>query len=221
MASVAYDTQVNTRPVRRGAVAGALGVCLASAIVASCDADLNVLNPDRHREIRGVIGPSEGGGEACVGLMGDDGTWYNTLWPEGWRVVPAPAEIIAPDGSTFAVAGDTVVVDGQLSTEGKGPCPGTPLEVESARRTGAVDAARSVPETTESATVRWRGCDRPSAPVASRQTVAGPPDVRVSGAIGAPSPGASCPASLQATGVFYPPSRSAAGPRPSRCRDQQ
>jgi len=105
-------------------------------LIAACGGSLDFLNPDRHREVRGVIGPSIGGGEACVGLMGDDGTWHNTLWPEGWRVVPAPAQILAPDGRTFAEAGDTVVVDGQLSAEGQGPCPGTPLEVESARRTG-------------------------------------------------------------------------------------
>ena len=51
----------------------------------------------------------EGG---CAYLEADDGTRYEVIYPEGWRVQASPLQLTDPDGSVVATGGETITVAG-------------------------------------------------------------------------------------------------------------
>jgi hypothetical protein len=51
----------------------------------------------------------EGG---CAYLQSADGKKYQVIYPEGWQLNKNPLELVAPDGSVHAKAGDTVSIKG-------------------------------------------------------------------------------------------------------------
>ena len=59
----------------------------------------------------GMLGSDaiEGG---CAYLQAPDGRKYQVLYPDGWELRMSPLELIAPDGTVVARAGDEVTVRG-------------------------------------------------------------------------------------------------------------
>ena len=59
----------------------------------------------------GVLGSDaiEGG---CAYLQAPDGGKYEVLYPDGWELRMSPLELVAPDGTVVARAGDEVTVRG-------------------------------------------------------------------------------------------------------------
>jgi hypothetical protein len=51
----------------------------------------------------------EGG---CAYLQAPDGGKYEVIYPDGWELRLAPLELVAPDGTVVARAGDEVTVRG-------------------------------------------------------------------------------------------------------------
>ena len=60
---------------------------------------------------RGILGADaiEGG---CTYLQTADGQRYELIPPDGWELRKGAAELVAPDGSVVARAGDAVTVTG-------------------------------------------------------------------------------------------------------------
>ena len=63
-------------------------------------------------ELRGTLGfdDIEGG---CAYLLADDGTRYEVIYPDGWKLQRAPLQLVSPDGEVVARAGDEVAVRGR------------------------------------------------------------------------------------------------------------
>lgn len=59
----------------------------------------------------GVLGSDaiEGG---CAYLQAPDGGKYEVIYPDGWELRRSPLELVAPDGTVVARAGDEVTVRG-------------------------------------------------------------------------------------------------------------
>ena len=59
----------------------------------------------------GVLGSDaiEGG---CAYLQAPDGGKYEVIYPDGWELRMSPLELVAPDGTVVARAGDEVTVRG-------------------------------------------------------------------------------------------------------------
>jgi hypothetical protein len=66
--------------------------------------------------LSGVLGADtvEGG---CGYLEADDGTRYEVIYPDGWRLEPSPLQLTSPDGTVVARGGDEVTVRGGLGTD--------------------------------------------------------------------------------------------------------
>lgn len=62
--------------------------------------------------LTGTLGAEsiEGG---CPYLEDADGTRWEVIYPQGWRVTAEPTELTDPDGEVVARAGDTVTVTGE------------------------------------------------------------------------------------------------------------
>jgi hypothetical protein len=56
----------------------------------------------------------EGG---CPYLQADDGRKLQVLYPDGWQLDKSPLQLVAPDGSVHAKAGDRVVIRGEEATD--------------------------------------------------------------------------------------------------------
>jgi len=56
----------------------------------------------------------EGG---CPYLQAADGRKLQVLYPDGWQLVKSPLQLVAPDGSVRASAGDRVAVRGEEATD--------------------------------------------------------------------------------------------------------
>lgn len=59
----------------------------------------------------GMLGSDsiEGG---CAYLQAPDGRKYEVIYPDGWELRKTPLELVAPDGTVVARAGDEVTVRG-------------------------------------------------------------------------------------------------------------
>jgi hypothetical protein len=67
-------------------------------------------------QLSGVLGADavEGG---CGYLRASDGTRYEVIYPDGWRLRLSPLQLVAPDGTVVARAGDLVTVRGAEATD--------------------------------------------------------------------------------------------------------
>lgn len=76
--------------------------------------------------ITGVLGADaiEGG---CAYLASPDGTRYEVIYPDGWRVQLSPLQLLDPDGSVVAVGGDEVTVRGSLAGDMASICQIGPI----------------------------------------------------------------------------------------------
>ena len=66
--------------------------------------------------LTGILGADtvEGG---CGYLRTDDGTRYEVIYPEGWRLSLNPLQLTAPDGEVVARGGDEVTVRGREAND--------------------------------------------------------------------------------------------------------
>ena len=63
----------------------------------------------------------------CPYLESADGTRYEVMYPEGWELRRGPLQLIAPDGSTVARAGDEVTVHGSVAGDMASICQIGPI----------------------------------------------------------------------------------------------
>lgn len=68
-------------------------------------------------DIRGLLAgdPQLEGG--CAWIQTDDGTRYEVIYPEGYRVEMDPLRLVGPDGDVVAEEGDTLEVSGALAED--------------------------------------------------------------------------------------------------------
>jgi hypothetical protein len=74
----------------------------------------------------GVLGADsvEGG---CSYLQADDGTRYEVIYPDGWRVQMSPLQLLDPDGAVVAEGGDEVMVRGSVADDMASICQIGPI----------------------------------------------------------------------------------------------
>jgi hypothetical protein len=67
-------------------------------------------------ELTGTLGADsiEGG---CGYLEAPDGTRYQVMYPDGWRLQLSPLQLISPEGEVVARGGDTVTVRGSEASD--------------------------------------------------------------------------------------------------------
>jgi hypothetical protein len=66
----------------------------------------------------------EGG---CAYLQAADGTKYEVIYPDGWRVSSSPLELRSPSGEVVATGGDTVTVRGDIAGDMASICQVGPI----------------------------------------------------------------------------------------------
>lgn len=66
----------------------------------------------------------EGG---CAYLQAAGGTRYEVLYPDGWNLRMSPLQLIGPDGTVHARAGDLVTVRGATATDMASICQIGPI----------------------------------------------------------------------------------------------
>jgi hypothetical protein len=76
--------------------------------------------------ITGVLGADaiEGG---CAYLASSDGTRYEVIYPDGWRVQLSPLQLLDPEGAVVAIGGDEVTVRGSLAGDMASICQIGPI----------------------------------------------------------------------------------------------
>lgn len=91
----------------------------AEGPAASPSASLQLASPKQpaggaEETYTGVLGSDsiEGG---CVYLQTADGQRYEIIPPDGWQLRKGPAELVAPDGSVVARAGDDITLRGHVA----------------------------------------------------------------------------------------------------------
>ena len=74
----------------------------------------------------GILGADavEGG---CAYLQADDGTRYEVIYPDGWRVQTSPLQLLDPDGAVVANGGDDVAVRGSIANDMASICQIGPI----------------------------------------------------------------------------------------------
>jgi hypothetical protein len=74
----------------------------------------------------GVLGADsvEGG---CSYLQAEDGTRYEVIYPDGWRVQMSPLQLLDPDGAVVAEGGDQVTVRGSVADDMASICQIGPI----------------------------------------------------------------------------------------------
>lgn len=77
-------------------------------------------------DLTGVLGLAEVE-TGCPYLESADGTLYEVMYPEGWELRRSPLQLIAPDGSTVARAGDEVTVRGSVAGDMASICQIGPI----------------------------------------------------------------------------------------------
>jgi len=67
-------------------------------------------------DLIGTLGADsvEGG---CGYLQAEDGTRYQVLYPDGWRLQLSPLQLISPEGDVVARGGDRVTVRGSVASD--------------------------------------------------------------------------------------------------------
>ena len=77
-------------------------------------------------ELTGVLGADsiEGG---CGYLQASDGTRYEVIYPDGWRLQLSPLQLTSPDGEIVARGGDEVTVRGSEATDMASICQIGPI----------------------------------------------------------------------------------------------
>jgi hypothetical protein len=63
----------------------------------------------------------------CTYLQAPDGTRYEVLYPDGWRIQAAPLRLANPDGEVVATGGETITVQGSLAREARSICQLGPI----------------------------------------------------------------------------------------------
>ena len=76
--------------------------------------------------LTGVLGLAEVE-TGCPYLESADGTRYEVMYPDGWELRRSPLQLIAPDGSTVARAGDEVTVRGSVADDMASICQIGPI----------------------------------------------------------------------------------------------
>lgn len=76
--------------------------------------------------VTGVLGADavEGG---CAYLASPDGTRYEVIYPDGWRVQLSPLQLLDPDGAVVATGGEEVTVRGSLAGDMASICQIGPI----------------------------------------------------------------------------------------------
>ena len=76
--------------------------------------------------LTGTLGADtvEGG---CAYLQAPDGTRYEVLYPDGWRVEPSPLRLLDPEGTIVARGGDEITVVGQPADDVASICQIGPI----------------------------------------------------------------------------------------------
>lgn len=77
-------------------------------------------------DLTGVLGLAEIE-TGCPYLESADGTRYEVMYPEGWELRRSPLQLIAPDGTTVARAGDEVTVRGSVAGDMASICQIGPI----------------------------------------------------------------------------------------------
>ena len=77
-------------------------------------------------DLIGVLGLAEIE-TGCPYLQSADGTRYEVMYPDGWELRRSPLQLIAPDGSTVARAGDEVTVRGSVAGDMASICQIGPI----------------------------------------------------------------------------------------------
>lgn len=80
----------------------------------------------RSMEITGVLS-MEGIEGGCPHLATDDGTRYEVIYPEGWRVSRSTAELTDPQGDVAARAGARITVRGTVAADMASACQIGPI----------------------------------------------------------------------------------------------
>ena len=77
-------------------------------------------------DLSGVLGLAEIE-TGCPYLEAADGTRYEVMYPHGWELERSPLQLVAPDGTTFARAGDEVTVRGSVADDMASVCQIGPI----------------------------------------------------------------------------------------------
>jgi len=77
-------------------------------------------------EVTGVLGADsiEGG---CGYLRTADGTRYQVVYPDGWRLQLSPLQLTSPEGQVVARGGDEVTVRGSVASDMASTCQIGPI----------------------------------------------------------------------------------------------
>ena len=76
--------------------------------------------------VTGILGLAEIE-TGCPYLESADGARYEVMYPMGWELRRSPLQLIAPDGSTVARAGDEVTVRGSMAGDMASICQIGPI----------------------------------------------------------------------------------------------
>lgn len=121
-----------TRPIHLVVAVG--GMLLASCAPSGASSDPladpfvspTTKTPARAMEISGVLS-MEGIEGGCPHLATDDGTRYEVIYPEGWRVSRSTAELTDPQGDVAARAGARLTVRGAVASDMASTCQIGPI----------------------------------------------------------------------------------------------
>lgn len=82
--------------------------------------------PSDADEVIGVLGADsiEGG---CGYLQASNGTRYEVIYPDGWRLQLSPLQLTSPNGEIVARGGDEVTVRGAIATDMASICQIGPI----------------------------------------------------------------------------------------------
>lgn len=82
--------------------------------------------PSDADEVIGVLGADsiEGG---CGYLQASNGTRFEVIYPEGWRLQLSPLQLTSPNGEIVARGGDEVTVRGAIATDMASICQIGPI----------------------------------------------------------------------------------------------
>ena len=82
--------------------------------------------PGNEKTITGTFGSDaiEGG---CAYLQAADGTRYQVLYPDPWKLERGPFRLIGPDGAVVARGGETITVRGSIADDMASTCQIGPI----------------------------------------------------------------------------------------------
>ena len=77
-------------------------------------------------DLTGILGLAEIE-TGCPYLEAADGTRYEVMYPDGWELQRSPLQLVAPDGTTVARAGEEVTVRGSVAGDMASVCQIGPI----------------------------------------------------------------------------------------------